>query len=48
MDIPITDDCVVEEEGEMFNIHLRRPQGLDYRIRLSSESAVVNITDNGI
>ena len=48
MDIPIIEDCVVEENGEVFNIDLRRPQGLDYRIRLSSKSTVVNITDNGI
>ena len=48
VNISITDDCVVEENGEVFNVHLRRTQGLDYRIRLSSESAVINITDNGI
>ena len=46
VDIPITDDCVVEEDGEVFNVHLRRPPSLDYRIRLSSESTVVNITDD--
>ena len=47
MDIPIINDCVVEESGEVFNVHLRRSLGLNYRIRLSSESTVVNITDNG-
>ena len=48
VDIPIIDDCVVEDNGEMFNVYLRRSPGLDHRIRLSSESAVVNITDNGM
>ena len=47
VNITINDDCVVEESGEVFSVHLRRTLGLDRRIRLSSESAVVNITDNG-
>ena len=45
MDIPITDDCIVEH-SETFHAHLLRTEGLDRRILLSSEPAVVNITDD--
>ena len=45
MTVQINDDCILEVSGEVFNVHLRRTEGLDPRIKLSSESAVVNITD---
>ena len=46
MDIPITDDCIVEHSGETFHAHLLSTEGLDHRILLSPEPAVVNITDD--
>ena len=45
VDIPITDDCIVEY-SETFHAHLLRTEGLDHRIFLSPEPAVVNITDD--
>ena len=43
--IYINDDCLVED-SEGFMVQMKRTRGLDSRILLSSEAAVVNITDN--
>ena len=44
--IIIVDDCVVEENGEEFYIHLKNTPDLDHRIKLSSEPAVITINDD--
>ena len=46
MHIPTVDDCNLEERGELFEVELRRTRELNRRIRLTTTSAVVNITDN--
>ena len=46
VDIPITDDCIVEEDVEKFIVHLRTAAGHDSRIRFGSANATVNIIDN--
>ena len=46
MNISITDDCIVEESEEMFSVHLTSVPDQNRRIRVSSESAVITISDN--
>ena len=46
VDIPITDDCIVEEDVEKFIVHLRSALGQDSRIRVGSANSTVNITDD--
>ena len=45
VNIEIMDDCIVEDEGEEFDVFLMRPDGLDNRIQIRTAHAVVNITD---
>ena len=46
MVIPITDDCIVEYNGETFNVHMMDTPGLDDRLMHTTVPAVVNITDD--
>ena len=45
VNIEIIDDCIVEDEGEEFDVFLMRPDGLDNRIQIRTAHGVVNITD---
>ena len=46
MNILTVDDCNVKQPGAVFGVEMRRNINLDGRISLSSDPAIVNITDN--
>ena len=46
MDIPTTEDCILEEDEEVFEVHLSKPVGQDHRIIVNAEKADVSITDD--